>query len=103
MLQRQERKAFPGMKEFHEAHIQWLKDFNWPLEYAWSSHDHAACAHTPGGTWKLQSFGYYLASDWNHRLYQSHRCTRCGMMVQHKHELLRIRASFGNLDPGGDV
>jgi len=83
MLQRQELKAFLGMKEMQEAHAQWLNDFGWSTDYAWHDHPHASCSKLPGGKWKLKSFGYYLASDWHHRLYQSHRCSKCGMMVQH--------------------
>jgi hypothetical protein len=83
MLQRQELKSFPGLKEMQEAHRQWLADFGWSQEYAWHGHPHAACSRVPGGTWQLKSFGYYLAADWQHRLYQSHRCSKCGMMVQH--------------------
>jgi hypothetical protein len=83
MMQRQERKNFLGLKEMREAHRQWLNDFGWAQEYAWHDQPHASCSCTPGGKWRLQSFGYYLASDWNHRLYQSHRCSKCGMMVQH--------------------
>jgi len=83
MLQRQELKSFPGLKEMREAHKQWLADYGWSPEYAWHGEPHAACKLTPGGTWRLKSFGYYLASDWQHRLYQSHRCSKCGMMVQH--------------------
>lgn len=83
MNQRLQRKDFLDDKEMDQAHVQWLLDFGWPVEYHWNNEPHASCKHVPGGKWKLQSFGYYLASDWKHRLYTSHRCSRCGMLVQH--------------------
>lgn len=82
-VQRFERKGFLSMKDMQEAYLQWLDDFGWSREYAWDSKPHAACAKTPGGKWILKGFGHYLAADWNHRLYQSYRCSKCGMMVQH--------------------
>ena len=78
-----DKKSFPGLKEMRESHAMWLIDHQWSSDYQWDGHAHAACKCVPGGTWKLQGFGYYLASDWHYRLYQSHRCSKCHMLVQH--------------------
>lgn len=83
MLERQERKNFPGLKEMREGHTQWLMDHGWSLDYRWHDQPHASCKCVPGGKWRLQGFGFYLASDWHYRLYQSHRCSKCHMLVQH--------------------
>ncbi len=74
---------FPLLKERKEAHRQWLLDQGWSLDYQWDGHDHASCTRVPGGRWKLAGWGLYQASDWNWRVYSAHRCTGCGMMVQH--------------------
>lgn len=84
MYERIERKRFSSKGEYKEAFTQWLIDRSWSLDYRWDGENHAACSRVPGGKWSLQSYGFYQAADGLYRLYASHRCTKCGMMVQHQ-------------------
>src|SRR6187402_3637211 len=81
--QKTERKDFPSMKEFREGLDAWLMGHGWALDYHWDGKPHAACHAAYDAEWKLQSYGFYLASDWHYRLYVSHRCPKCGVMVMH--------------------
>lgn len=83
MYQRIERPNYQSRKEYLEAYRAWLKDRAWPEELVWDNIRHASCPHTPEGSWKLMSYGFYQGADWRYRFYVSHRCTRCGLMVQH--------------------
>lgn len=83
MFQRIERKDFPGLKEMREGHAQWLMDHGWSLDYRWHDQPHASCKNSFDAKWKLEGYGFYLAADWQYRLYQSHRCPKCKTLVMH--------------------
>ena len=71
------------MKEFREGLDAWLLGHGWSLDYHWDGKPHAACAAAYDAKWRLEGYGFYLAADWHYRLYVSHRCPKCGTMVQH--------------------
>lgn len=71
------------MKEMREKAADWLREHNWPKEHLWDGERHASCKASNTAKWRVMGFGYYLASDWRYRLYMSHRCPSCGIMVQH--------------------
>jgi len=83
MHQKNSIKEFPLLKERREAVSAWLTQQGWSLDYQWEKQPHSACRDVPGGVWKDMAWGFYLANDWKYRLYISHRCTKCGIMVQH--------------------
>lgn len=83
MRLRNTRKDFLSMKEFEEGLRDWMFQNGWSFDHDWNNAPHKACSHTPGGNWKLQSYGHYEASDWLWRNYVSYRCNKCGMLVQY--------------------
>jgi hypothetical protein len=79
----QDLKKFPSKEEMRQSYVDFLTKREWPLELQWDGQKHVSCPSKGQGYWRLQSFGFYQGSDWQHRWYVSHRCSKCGTMVQH--------------------
>lgn len=97
-MQRLERKSFPSNKEFVESHSHWLREVGWSDDYHWNREAHASCKHTPSGMWMLKGFGCYETAPGEWRLYTSHRCSKCGIIVMHSQP---VTAALKPLAPVG--
>jgi hypothetical protein len=87
MAMQKTKKMLPLKAERKETVAAWLRDVGLPGELNWDGEKHASCPCLTPGNWVFMSFGDYQGADWQHRLYISHRCSRCGIMVQHNQVL----------------